>query len=101
MGSAAEGVIEHHNIAWLHGRSINCSLHGHRHGSQVHRHVIAHGDDLSRRVEYSAGVIAALLNVGGKRGPAESRAHFFGDRMVEVLEDLEFDGVAVHLAQCN
>jgi hypothetical protein len=66
---------------------------GHGHGAEVDGHVIAHGNDLSRRIEDGAGVVAALFDVGRKGGAAESGSHLFSDGVVEVLEDLEFDGV--------
>jgi hypothetical protein len=55
--------------------------------------VIAHGNDLARGIEDGAGVVAALLNVGRKRSAAQRGSHLFGDGMVEILEDFEFDGI--------
>jgi len=60
----------------------------------MHRHVIAHGDDLAPRIEDSAGVVTPLFDIGRERCAAECGSHFFGDGVVEVLEDLEFDGIA-------
>jgi len=65
--------------------------HGHR--AQVHRHVIAHGYDLAVGIEDRAGVVATLFDIGGKGGAAQCGSHFFGDGVVEVLEDLEFDRI--------
>ena len=60
----------------------------------MHRHVIAHGDDLARGVEHGAGVVAALLDIGRERSAAQRRAHLLGDGVVEVLEDFEFDRIS-------
>jgi hypothetical protein len=59
----------------------------------VHRHVIAHGDDLSSGIENSTRVIAALLDIGRKRSAPQRRSHFFRDGVIEVLEDFEFDRI--------
>jgi len=59
----------------------------------VHRHVIAHGDDLACGIEDGAGVVAALFDVGREGSAAQRGSHFFGDGVVEVLEDLEFDRI--------
>jgi len=59
----------------------------------MHGHVIAHGDDLSAGIEDGAGIIAAFLDVGRKGGAAQGDSHFFGDGVVEILEDLEFDRI--------
>jgi len=55
--------------------------------------VIAHGDDFARGIEEGAGIVAAFLDIRREGGAAESGSHLFGDGMVEVLEDFEFDGV--------
>ena len=59
----------------------------------MHRHVIAHGDDLTRGIEDGARVVAALFDIGRKGGAAQRRSHLFGDGVVEVLEDFEFDRI--------
>ena len=46
-----------------------------------------------RGIEDSAGIVAALFDIGRERSAAQGRAHLFGDRVVEVLEDFEFDGI--------
>jgi hypothetical protein len=59
----------------------------------MNRHVIAHGNDLACGIEDSTGVVAALFDVGRERSSAQGGSHLFGDGMVEVLENLEFDGI--------
>src|SRR5205823_4537397 len=54
-------------------------------------HVVAHRDDLSGGIEYGAGIVAALLNIGRKGSPPQRGAHFFGNRMIEILKYFEFD----------
>ena len=60
----------------------------------MHRHVIAHGNHFPRGVENRARVITALFDVGRECGAAQGRSHFFRNGMVEILENLEFDGIA-------
>jgi hypothetical protein len=72
---------------------IESSTYGHGHGAKVHGHVIAHGDDLLIRIEYGTGVVASFLNVRRKGGPAECSPHFFGNRVVKVRENLDFDRI--------
>src|SRR5579871_2895117 len=67
----------------------------------MHRHVIAHGQHLSPRVEERAGIVAALFDIGGKRSAAQRRAHLFGDGVEEVSEDFELDGIARHSWECT
>ena len=62
----------------------------------MHRHVIAHGQNFSGGIEYGAGIVATLLDVRRERGAAQRRAHFFRDRVEDVFENLEFDGIARH-----
>ena len=59
-------------------------------------HVVAHRHDSALPVEDGAGVVAALLNVGRKRGAAKGRAHFLGYGVKERLEDFEFRRVNSH-----
>src|SRR5580658_8132618 len=65
------------------------------------RHVVAHGDDCTPAVEYSARIIASLFDIGRKRGTPKRRPHLLCDGVKEVLENFEFDGIAPHQAQCT
>src|SRR5208282_2503195 len=67
----------------------------------MYRHVIAHGDDLSCGIEDGAGVVAALFNIGRKGSAAQGSSHFFGDGVVEALENLEFDGITHARDECT
>ncbi len=62
----------------------------------MHRHVVSHGNDLTTAVENRARVIAALFDVGREGGSLERGSHLFGDGVIEILEDLEFDRIAAH-----
>ena len=66
----------------------------------MHRHVIAHGDDLACGIEDGAGVVAALFDIGREGSAAQGGSHLFGDGVVEVLENLEFDGIT-HVEECT
>ena len=94
--AAAEGVVEHDDVAGFEFTLFYRGRNRHGHGAQVHRHVIAHGDDLAFGIEDGAGVVAALFDIGREGSAAQCGSHFLGDGMVKVLENLEFDGV-VHL----
>ncbi len=96
MGAPGKGVIQHDHIAGLKISLCNGGAHGHRHRSEMHRHVVAHGNDLCARIEYRAGIIAALFNVGRKRGTTQRCAHFLGDGVIKVLKNFQLDGVARH-----
>ena len=100
VGAAAERIVEHNDVARLRRALFYGGGYRHGHGAEVHRHVITHCDDLAERVEHGAGVIAALLYIGRKRSAAQRSPHFFGNGVVEVLEDLEFDGIA-HCVECT
>ena len=59
----------------------------------MHRHMIAHGNDPSLRIEDRAGVIAALDDIGRDRGAAKRRAHLFGNRMHGALKNRQSDRI--------
>ena len=88
-----ERVVEHNDIARRKFALRHRRRDRHRHRTQVHRHVIAHGDNLARGIEDGARVVAALFDVGRKRRAAQRGSHLFRDRVVQVLEDLEFDRI--------
>jgi len=92
--AAAEGIVEHDYVARLESAIFHSGSNRHRHRAEVHRHVIAHGDDLAFGIEDGAGVVTPLFDIGRERCAAQGGSHFFGDGVVEVLEDLEFDGIA-------
>ena len=59
-------------------------------------HVVAHGNHFAIAIEHRARIIAPLFDVGRKRGPAQRRAHFLRDGVIDVLENFQFDGIAPH-----
>src|SRR5580698_7605805 len=60
----------------------------------MHRHVVAHGNHLSRAIKYCAGIIAALFDVGRKRRPPQRSAHLFRNGVKEALEYFQFNRIA-------
>jgi hypothetical protein len=59
MSAATEGVVEHDHVPRLEVTMLCPSFfdrrgNRHRHGTQVHRHVIAHGNDPSCGIEHRA-----------------------------------------------
>ena len=93
MGSAAERVVQYRNVARFESEMIESSTYGHGHGAEVHGHVIAHGDDLLIRIEYGTGVVASFFNVRRKGGSPQCSPHLFGNRVVKVRENLDFDRI--------
>jgi hypothetical protein len=100
MSSAAKGVVQHGNVAGTEMKAIKRRAHRHGHGTQMHRHVIAHGDDLSFGVEDGAGIVASFFDVWRKSGTTKGGAHLFRDGVVKVSEDFDFDGIA-HGQKCT
>jgi len=64
VGSATEGIVQHDDVAGFEFTRFHSGRDRHWHGAQVHRHVIAHGDDLACGIENGAGVVAALFDIG-------------------------------------
>ena len=60
----------------------------------MHWHVIAHRDHLARAVEHRARIIATLFDIRRERSSTQRRTHLFGDRVKDVLKNLELDGIA-------
>ena len=79
MRSALEWVIQNSDVARLQREAAQRGLHGQRHGAQVDRHVIAHGDRFARVVVNGAGVIAALFDVGRKGRAPQNNSHLLRD----------------------
>ncbi len=90
------GVVQQGDVS---GAELECAQRGldrHGHRAEMDGHVVAHGKDISRGVENGAGIVAALLDVGRKRGTAERGAHFFRDRVEEIFENFEAYGIHSH-----
>jgi hypothetical protein len=98
---ASKGIVEHDYVTRLHLASADRGLHRHWHRSQVHGHVISHGNDFAVTIENRAGVVAPLFNVRRKCRAAQGRTHLFRDGMIKILEDFQFNGITWHRAQCT
>ena len=86
MRAALKRIVEDRDIARSERECVDGVAHGEGHRAQMHRHVVAHRDGLATGIVDGARVIAALLDVGGKCGLAEHRAHFLGDGNEDVAE---------------
>ena len=71
----------------------NRRLHAHRHGAQMHGHVVAHGNHARLAIEDGAGVVAALLDIGRERGAAQGSAHLLGNGMHGALKDRQLNRI--------
>ena len=89
MRAATERIIDQNQITRLEVKGLQGELDGERHGTQMHRHVIAHGDGAPVFVIYSAGIIPPLLNVGAEGSAAQDCPHFLCDGNKKVAEDLQ------------
>ena len=89
MRSACIGIVEDGDVARRKDNRRDGCLHGHRHGAQMDRHVIAHRDYPALAVENGAGIIAPLFDIGRERGAAQGGAHLLGNGMHGTLEDGE------------
>src|SRR5437016_9973651 len=81
MGTACIRIVENGHVTWSKLDMMNGLLHGHGHGAQMHRHVIAHGDGFSFGIEDGTGIVAPLLDVGRECGAPKDRAHLFCNRV--------------------
>src|SRR5579864_1449131 len=62
----------------------------------MHRHMIAHGEHVTRAIEDGAGIVAALLDIRRESGSAQHAAHFLRDGMEQVFEDFQAHGIEFH-----
>ncbi|GBD41956.1 hypothetical protein HRbin39_01343 [bacterium HR39] len=97
MRAAVVGVVQAVGVARLHGAAARADHRAHRfaHGAEVHRHVGRVGDEEAVAVEDGAGEIEPLLDIDRVGGVLQYHAHLLGDVHVEIVEDLQHDGVAL------
>ena len=95
MAPAQIGVVEHDHVPRAEGAAVG--LHGGAdgggHGTQVDGHVGRLGHHLALGVEEGAGEVPALLDVGRVGGALKGHAHLLAHGYVQVLEDLQADGI--------
>ena len=98
VGAAEVGVVEGDDVAGVELEALEGGGDGSGHGAEVDGDVGGLRDHVAVGVKEGAGVVLALLDVGGEAGAAEGDAHLLGDGGEEVLEDLEGYGVYGHFA---
>ena len=91
--TARERIVDHGDVTAAKIQALDCGLHRHRHRAKMHRHVIAHGNDLGVAIEDRAGIIATLADIGRKGAAPQRFADFFGDRVKELAKDFEFNRI--------
>jgi hypothetical protein len=93
MRAPGVGIVQNHDIATLERERIHGRLDRHGHGAEMHRHVVAHGNDPALRIKDCAGVIAALDDIGRDRSAAQRGSHLFGNRMHGALKNRQSDRI--------
>ena len=96
VGAAEVGVVEGDDVAGVELEALERGGDGSGHGAEVDGDVGRLRDHVALGVKEGAGVVLALLDVGGEAGAAKGDAHLLGDGGEEVLEDLEGYGVYGH-----
>ena len=100
VGAPGKWIVEHRDVARLQPELIEGRPHRHGHRSQVHGHEVAHGQHPPRAIEHGAGIIAALLDVGGERRAAQRRAHLLGNGVERALINLQQNRIK-QIADCG
>ena len=59
----------------------------------MYRHMGRVGHQAALAIEYGAGEIETLLDVDGVGGVGQYTPHLFGDGHIEIIEDLQRDGI--------
>ena len=98
VGAAEVGVVEGDDVAGSEVEALEGGGDGGGHGAEVDGDVGGLRDHVALGVKEGAGVVLALLDVGGEAGAAKGDAHLLGDGGEEVLEDLEGYGVYGHFS---
>ena len=101
MRSTGKGIIEDGDVP---GRKCNrrdCCLHRHRHGAEMHRHVIAHGDHPRLGIEDGARVVSPFLYVGRESRAPQGCTHLLGNGVHRALKDRQFDGIGSRKAHAR
>ena len=93
VGTAPEGVIEHHHVAWFQRKSLDRRLHRHGNGPKVYRHVISHCNHFACRIKNRTGVITALLDIGRKGGAPERSPHLLGNGVEDILKNFKLNWI--------
>src|SRR5690348_3728908 len=93
MSPTGKWVIENSHVPGLKRQAIDGSFNRHRHRAEMYRHVVPHGQELAAGIKERAGVIAALLDVGGKRTSPEGGTHFFRHRVGGALKNCQLNGI--------
>src|SRR6185437_5085516 len=84
---AVVGVVQDSDVAGFERELVERRADGHRHRSEMHGHVVAHGDYVAAAVKYRARIVAPLFDIRREGGTPERRAHLFGYGMKYVAED--------------
>src|SRR5688572_20972798 len=93
MSTPFIGIVENDNVSGHHGNSLNPGENGHRHGSEMDRHMVPLGYKLSLGIKDGARIVSSFLNIGGECGAPQSDSHFFCYRSVKGLKNLESDRI--------
>ena len=90
--TAGVRVVQDGDVAFPKVELADRRIYGQRHGAEVDRHMIAHGDHPLVPVKERAGVVAPLLDIGRDGSAPQGRSHLLRNGMDTALEDGQVDG---------
>jgi len=93
VGPPQEGVVEDHQVPFIPRYPGDHGGHREGHAAQVDGDVGRLGAEPAGTVEYGAGEIEPVADIGREGGVAQHRAHFVTDGLEPTGEQAEFYGI--------
>ena len=91
--AAQERIVEHHHITGTPVQVLDNIGHRIGHTTQMHGYMRRLRAELSVLIEYRAGIIQPILDIGGKRRVLQHRAHFVTNRLQATGKHAQFNGI--------
>src|ERR1700688_1972306 len=86
MRAASKGIVQYGDVSGLQRQGGASGRNGRRHGAQMHRHVVTHGEYLTTGIVNGTGIIPAFFYIWRKCGAPKDGAHFFGDGVEDIFK---------------
>ncbi len=93
MGAAQVGIVENDLIPCLPAEAIDDIPHGIGHAAQMHRNMGRLGTEFSPGIEYGAGIVQAVTDIGRKSRIAQHRPHFVTNRFEAAGKQPQGNGI--------